>query len=64
MHVCEHVECKLPAEDWYQAGLAAKQQQQTRQQIGQALQGGPGQGESHATVVASKAGEGGSTEAV
>ena len=23
IHVCEHVECKLPAEDWYQSAVAA-----------------------------------------
>ena len=23
MHVCDHTECRLPAEDWYKAGKAA-----------------------------------------
>lgn len=24
VHVCEHVDCKLPAEDWFQAAQAAR----------------------------------------
>ena len=28
IHVCEHVDCKLPAEDWFQTAAAAKAQAQ------------------------------------